>query len=111
ALLRDRDTRLHARAPAAGGEPRADRGRLGDEPAGGAELHDLLLLDARRVRARGGGRPLPAPAAGRLRDRRHPRESGGGGSPRHRALPYKIIAYSGSAFVFGLVGGVYAYWF
>jgi len=26
-------------------------------------------------------------------------------------LPYKIIAYSGSAFVFGLVGGVYAYWF
>ncbi|PYM37128.1 MAG: branched-chain amino acid ABC transporter permease [Candidatus Rokuibacteriota bacterium] len=26
-------------------------------------------------------------------------------------LPYKIVAYSGSAFVFGLVGGVYAYWF
>jgi branched-chain amino acid transport system permease protein len=26
-------------------------------------------------------------------------------------LPYKIIAYSGSACVFGLVGGVYAYWF
>ncbi len=26
-------------------------------------------------------------------------------------LPYKIIAYSGSAVVFGLVGGVYAYWF
>src|SRR5205807_993096 len=26
-------------------------------------------------------------------------------------LPYKIVAYSGSAFVFGLVGGVYADWF
>ncbi len=26
-------------------------------------------------------------------------------------LPYKILAYAGSAFFFGLVGGVYAYWF
>jgi branched-chain amino acid transport system permease protein len=26
-------------------------------------------------------------------------------------LPYKILAYAGSAGIFGLVGGVYAYWF
>jgi branched-chain amino acid transport system permease protein len=26
-------------------------------------------------------------------------------------LPYKILAYAGSAFLWGLVGGIYAYWF
>jgi len=28
-----------------------------------------------------------------------------------RPLPYKIAAYATSAFIFGLVGGIYAYWF